>query len=164
MGLLSRILGRVPRGERGGISLRDKEPWRVNATRDVGMFLRALHLLVPDGSIAYFEDTGEKHVAEYLRKAAKEPPVSVALGTIWPRPDCYHVALTAGTAEGLANFLDQNPCGLFCVHLHVYRDRSVLLQWHDAFFDTPIYVSRSVDEQAVSRFASALGVQYGIGW
>lgn len=163
MSLLSRILGYVPRDERGGIRLEDKEPWRVASTRDVSRFLRALHLLVPDGSIAYFEHTGERHVTEYLRKAAVEPAVRVAVGTIWPKPDCYHVALTAGTAERFADFLDHNPCGFFCAHLHVYRDHSVLLQWHDAF-DDPIYVSRSIDEQAVSRFASALGVPYGTGW
>lgn len=163
MSLLSRILGYVPRGERGGIRLEDKEPWRVSPTRDVGGFLRALSLLVPDGCIAYFEDTGEKHVAEYLRHAAIPPAVRIAPGTIWPRPDCYHVALTAGAAEGLADFLDHNPCGFFCAHLHVYRDRTVLLQWFDAF-DDPMYVSRSVDEQSVNRFAGALGVGYGIGW
>jgi hypothetical protein len=163
MNLLSRMIGYVPREERDGIRLEDKVPWRVNPTRDVGRFLRALNLLVPDSSVAYFEDTGERHVAEYLQNVAIRPAVRVALGTIWPRPDCYHVALAATTAEELADFLDRNPCGLLCVHLHVYRDRSVVLQWYDAF-DDPIYISRSVDEQAVSRFAGALGVPYGIGW
>ena len=163
MSLLSRIIGYVPREERGGIRLEDKEPWRVSSTRDVTRFLRALNLLVPDGSVAYFESTGERHVAEHLRKAAVTPAVRVALGTIWPRPDCYHFVLTAGAAEELADFLDHNPCGFFCAHLHVYRGHSVLLQWYDAF-DDPIYVSRSIDERAVSRFACALGVTYGIGW
>ena len=163
MSLLSRMLGYVPRDEQGGIRLEDKEPWRVNSTRDVARFLRALELLVPDGSIAYFEDTGEKHVAEYLRKAAIAPAVRVATGTIWPKPDCYHVALTPGAAEELADFLDHNPCSFFCAHLHVYRDRNILLQWYDAF-DDPMYVSRTVDEGVVSAFASALGVTYGIGW
>lgn len=163
MSLLSRLLGSVPHKERGGIRLEDKEPWRIEATRDPARFLRALHILARAGSVMYFEDTGEKHVAGYLRGAASTPAVRVAPGTLWPRPNCYHVAWTPAAAEKLADFLDRNPCGFFCAHLHLYCGQSVLLQWHDAF-DDPIYVSRAVEEEAVSRFAQALGVPYGLGW
>lgn len=51
--------------------------------------------LGPDGSAAYFEHTGGKHVAECLRKAAVPSAVRVAIGIIRPRPDRYHVPLAS---------------------------------------------------------------------
>jgi hypothetical protein len=40
----------------------------------------------------------------------------------------------------------------------------VLLQWHDAFIGDPIYISRSIPQDAVERFARALGSSYSTGW
>lgn len=158
MSIFSRRLGYVPRGERRGIRLEDTEPWRITPTQDVSRFIRALPLLVPEDSIAYFEDTGESHVAEYLRRVSIHAPgAKIAVGAIWPRPDRYHVPLTVNTMEAPATFLDDRPAGLFCSHCHVYREGTVVLQWHEAFSDDPLYVSRAVDEAMVRRFAEALG-------
>ncbi len=163
MRLLSRILGQAAEVKCEGVHLAEAEPWRVDSTRDMGRFLRALKVLVPEDSVAYFEDTGERHFAEYLQRTAITPTVQIARGTIWPKPDCYHVPMAAGMADKLAGYLEKNPCGFVCSHLHIYRDGVVLLEWHDAL-DNPIYISRSIDEQSVSRFASSLGAAYGIGW
>jgi hypothetical protein len=96
MGFFARFFGAVPKKERGGICLTDAEPWRVSPTKNVERFIRALPLLVPEDSVAYFEGTGDSHVAKYLRRVSiRVPQVQVAVGTIWPRPDCYHVPLTA---------------------------------------------------------------------
>lgn len=164
MGFLARFFGAVPKEERGGIRLEEAGPWRVSPTKDVERFIRALPLLVPEGSIAYFEGTGESHVAEYLRRVSIPAQVQVAVGTIWPRPDCYHVPLTVTTMEALADFLKQRPAGYFCSHCHVYRDSFVLLEWHDAFTDDPIYISRTIAAEAVGLFAQALGSSYASGW
>jgi len=130
MGILARLFGGVPKTERGGIRLEERDPWEVAPTRDVERFLQALPLLAPEGAIAYFEGTGESHVAKYLREVSVSPAVHVAVGTIWPRPDCYHVPLTITSMEALAVFLTKRPAGYFCSHCNVYRDNSVLLQWH----------------------------------
>jgi hypothetical protein len=164
MGFLARLFGAVPKGEQGGIRLADSNPWRVDPTKDVERFIRALPALVPDGAIAYFEGTGESHVEEYLLRVSVPARAKVAVGTIWPRPDCYHVPLTAETMEALARFLEQNPTGYFCTHCHVYLDGQVLLEWHDAFFDDPLYVSHTISRDAVERFAQALGSSYTAGW
>jgi len=164
MRILARFLRAVSKVERGGIRLHDAEPWQVSPTKDVERFVSALLLLVPEGSIAYFEGTGESHVAEYLRGVSIPAPVQVAVGTIWPRPDCYHVPLTVKSMEDLAAFLERRPAGYFCTHCHVYRDGSVLLEWHDAFTDDPMYISRTIAGEVVDRFARALGSSYGSGW
>lgn len=161
MGILARLLGWVSASERDGIHLEEPDPWEVTSTADVERFLRALPLVAPAGAVAYFEGTGERHVADRLRQISIPPAVQVAVGTIWPRPDCYHVPLTAERMEGLAAFLEANPAGYFCSHCHVYDARSVLLQWHDAFGRDPMLVSRRVGLEAVSRFAKALDSSHG---
>ena len=163
MGFLARLFGAVPKEEWGGIHLTDVEPWCVGPTRDVGRFVRALPSLMPSGSVVYFEDTAEAHVARYLQSVSVPAQLRVAIGTIWPRPDGYHVPLTAETMENLAAFLEQNPAGFFCTHCHVYRDGVVLLQWHDAFINDPMYISRSIGADAVAGFAQALGSSVSIG-
>lgn len=157
MGFIARFLGLVPKSERGGIRLDEREPWCVGPTRDVKRFLRALPLLGPEGSVAYFEDTAESHVAAYLRRVAITPQVQVAVGTILPRPDIYHVPVTRESMEGLAGFLEASPAGFFCTHCHVYRDGVVLLEWHDAFINNPMYLSRIIGEDVVRGFASKIG-------
>jgi hypothetical protein len=157
MGVIARLLGIVPKAERDGIRFDDAERWCVSPTRDVQRFLRALPMLVPEGSLAYFEDTGEVHVAKYLGEISVPPQVQVALGTIWPKPDYYHVPLSQASMEALAAFLDQAPAGFFCAHCHVYRNAAILLEWHDAFMDVPMHVSRAISEHVVREFANRLG-------
>jgi hypothetical protein len=157
MGILGRLLGWVAAPDRAGIQLREHDPWEVAGTRDVKCFLRALPLIAPTGAFAYFEGTAEPHVAEYLRGISIAPPVQVALGTIWPRPDRYHVPISAQTMEALASFLEARPAGFLCMHCHVHDGASVLLEWHDAFGTDPMRVSRRIGAQTVGKFAAALG-------
>ena len=142
----------------------DAEPWCVSVTKDVERFVRALPLLVPDGGIAYFEDTAESHVERYLQGVSVPSHTKVAVGTIWPRPDCYHVPLTFETMEAIAAFLEKTPAGFFCCHCHVYRDGVVLLEWHDAFSDVPMYISRTIERESVAAFADRLGSRLSVGF
>lgn len=164
MGFLARLFGGVPRDEWAGIRLTDPEPWCVGATKDVERFVRALPSLVPADSIVYFEDTAEPHVKRYLESVSIPSQARVAIGTIWPRPDCYHVPLTPETMEALAAFLDETPAGYFCSHCHVYRGDVVLLQWHDAFTNVPMYISRTIDREAVAAFAARLGSSLSVAF
>jgi hypothetical protein len=91
-----------------------KRPRRVSPTKDVERFVRALPLLVPEGSIAYFEGTGESHVAKSLAQVSIPAQVQVAIGTIWPRPDYYHVPVSQDSMEALATFLEKEPAAYFC--------------------------------------------------
>ena len=164
MGFLARLFGAVGRKERDGIHLTDDEPWRVSPTRDVERFVRALPALMPPGSVVYFEDTGEPHVGRYLLSVSVPAQAQVAAGTIWPKPDCYHVPLTAEDMDALADFHEKEPAGFFCTHCHVYRDGVVLLQWHDAFINDPIYISRTISDESVAQFAQAIGSSVSTGF
>jgi hypothetical protein len=160
MGILARLFRWIP-ADRSGIRLEEQDSWEVTPTKDVERFLRALPLLAPEGAVAYFEGTGEPHVAEYLRAVSVLPRLHVAVGTIWPRPDCYHVPITVQSMEALAAFLDARPAGYFCSHCHVYVGQSMVLEWHDAFATDPMCVSRQIGIETVSTFAAALGSVYG---
>lgn len=118
---------------------------------------------MPPGSIVFFEDTGEPHVRRYLLSVSIPAQAQVAAGTIWPKPDCYHLPLTAEQMDALADFLEKHPAGFFCAHCHVYRDGVVLLQWHDAFYDDPMYISRTISDESVAQFAQAIGSSVSIG-
>jgi hypothetical protein len=102
-------------------------------------------------------------VRDYLRGVSVEPTVRIKKGTIWPRPDCHHVPLTVDAMEALASYLERHPAALLCIHLLVYRDDAVLLEWYDAF-DDPIRLTRAIDESIVADFAAALGSKYTVGW
>lgn len=97
-----------------------------------------------------------------LQELAVPAIVRVSRGTIFPKPDCYHVPLTANNMEEIATYLDNHPTGRLCTHCCVYCDRTVLLAWYDAFLDDPIYVSRTIDEDKVSRFAAAIRSTYSV--
>jgi hypothetical protein len=107
--------------------------------------------------VVYFEDTAEAHAAEFLQSQSIPAPIRLAVGTIWPRPDCYHVPLTTETMEAMSAFLEAHPAGFVCAHCHVYRDRTVLLEWYDAFMSVPLRVSRTLPIEVVEAFARSLG-------
>jgi len=66
--------------------------------------------------------------------------------------------------EAVAAFLEREPAGYFCTHCHVYHNGAVLLEWHDAFIDDPMYVSRAVSEDVVRDFANRLDSTVSAGW
>jgi hypothetical protein len=160
MGIFSRLFGGASAADRVSIRLDEPDPWEVTGTRDVERFLRTLPLLTPAGAFVYFEGTGEPHVAEYLRSISVPAPVHVACGTIWPRPDRYHVPIDVDTMEALAHFLERSPAGFFCAHCHVHDGASIVLEWHDAFGTDPMLLSSRFGEDTVASFAASLGTSY----
>lgn len=62
----------------------------------------------------------------------------------------------------IATYLDNYPTGHFCTHCCVYHDRKILLAWYDAFLDDPMYISRTIDESEVDRFASVIRSTYSV--
>ena len=164
MTLLSRLIGYVPTEERRGIRLDEADPWRVGGTRVERAFLRALPALMPADSVLYLEGVPEAHVAQYLAEVSIPAAAKVAMGTIWPRPNVFHLSLTAEVIEALTAFLEVHPAGYFCTHCHVYSDGRMLLQWHDAFGSDPMYISRVLEGDHVRDFAAKLGSTVNSGW
>lgn len=161
MGILSRFLRTTPNSEPDEIFLSEDDPWEVSAPEDMGRFLRALPLLALEDAVVYFEGTEEALVGDYIRGISISPLVRVRRGLVGePAPDCHHVPVTPSAMDGLASFLQRHSKVFVCYHCHVYRNRSVLLEWFDACGKDPIYLSRALDREVVQRFAQAMGSSF----
>jgi hypothetical protein len=85
-------------------------------------------------------------------------PLTVACGTIWPKPDWFHIPLTPSLMEEAAVLVDQRGIALPSIHMHVHDGAKVILEWHDAFVDDPMYVSSEISREYVEAFADRLHV------
>lgn len=161
MGIIQRLLGIVPASEREGIHLTDPTPRRLTPVREPTRFLRALLRLGLTQSTLYIEGTAYSAVREFLQRNSTTPTVRVALGTIWPKPDVWHLPLNETTINGLIVVLENNKVAYFCAHIHVYRESTVFLEWHDAFGDDPMLLSTQITDTQAREFVAALGTTTG---
>ncbi len=160
MSLLSKIFGYVPAKERKGISLAESACWEISGIKGFPAFLRALSGLAISDSVLYLEgDSTPKKLRSYLEGKAAINTCKVEMGTIWPRPDCFHMQITRANLEGLAELVESYPTPQVAVHLHIYKNGKMLLQWYDAFFD-PLYISKEIPTANIKEFCNKLGVDY----
>ena len=161
MGLLARIFGAVPREEMGGIRLDMTRPfWELSGETDFPLLLKALSDLLPGDCILYFEGgspTGQ--LVEFLKEHGVLERAHVAYGVIWPKPHVFHVPANPETMVHLAEIMRLCAYPELAVHFHVYRDQTVLLEWHDAFTQ-PMLLSGELPEEKVKVFAESLRMSY----
>ncbi|MBT8102398.1 MAG: hypothetical protein KJO95_05470 [Gammaproteobacteria bacterium] len=163
MGFISRILGIVPKSESEGLTLDESHTWEVEPTRDCSKFVEALPTLLPEGAVVYLEGTTEPEVNDFLENHLLGDPQKVAIGTIWPMPSRYHVPCSTAIMSALAALLNDASIAYLCTHIHAYKNDKMLMEWHDAFYDVPVRISRQIDEEAVASFAEAVGKSYTDG-
>src|SRR5262249_17753294 len=121
----------------------------------------ALPQLLPAGSVLYLEGSSvSKDVRDFLRPRQVAHPQKLARGTIWPRPECFHIPATPENIEGLAALFVTHAWPEICNHFHVYGPAGVILEWYDSFFTDPLYVSKAVPEDTVKSFCDLIGSQY----
>jgi hypothetical protein len=159
MGLLAKLFRAVPQEEMGGIHLDGTRPfWEVSGQTDFPSLLLALPDLLPMNCILYFEGgspCGE--LLGFLHEHTVPEGAHVAYGTIWPKPRVFHIPATPETINRLSKLIESCAEPELAIHFHVYRDRTVLLEWHDAF-SQPMLVSGDLPEQKVRIFAARLGM------
>ncbi len=162
MGWVGKIFGVVPKEERDGIRLNREQPfWEVDGTKDAAAVFRALHDLLPEGSILYLEDGfPDKSIRAFFDRYAIPEQAHVALGTMWRSTNRIHVPATRETLTELATLAEHHAAPELAIHFHVYKDGKMLLEWYDGFFTDPMYLDSSLSESAIATFANALGVQY----
>lgn len=154
-----KLFNAVPPEERRGISLKNPK-WEISACHDMPAFLRSLIDLIPENSILYLEDgSPDKEISNYLKERIINSSVQIELGTIWPRPRCYHIPFTTENINGLADVMERHVTPEAAIHLHVYKDNKILLQWYDAFFD-PMFISEVIDEEKIKQFCEKLSLEY----
>jgi hypothetical protein len=158
VGFLSRLLGYATADEMAGARLEGDRVWRVPGTRDGSAVLRALPALLHAGGFVYFEGTVDEGFARWLGAHAVTVPLKIAYGTIWPRPDWFHVPLDAALMDEAARVVDEQGVPMPSIHLHVHDGARVLLEWHDAFGSNPMYVSAAIPRATVDELAARLGV------
>jgi lipopolysaccharide biosynthesis protein len=82
------------------------------------------------------------------------------MGTIWPRPQTFHLPATTANLTELALLAQKCQAMQIAVHLHAYAQDRVLLEWYDAFWKVPFYLSGAITEDRVRAFSSALELSY----
>lgn len=158
MGFLSRIFGYASRHDREGATFDDAHAWTLEGRADPDAFLRALPILFPSGRFVYFEGTTYRQFATWLKANSVPAPLKVGMETIWPRPDFFHLPLQPDLLASAADIVDDKGIALPSIHLQVHDGSGILLYWHDAFGDDPMFVAKSVPSDRIEEFAGALGI------
>lgn len=135
--------------------------WAVDAPADVGAFFLGLQDLLPAGATLVLEECAmAREIRAAITPLLTQRSLRVARQTMFPRSRQHHLPLTLDVVRVLAN--EANAYGpaapQLCDHVSAYLGSTVLLEWHDAFCDTPILLSGELAESAVRRFADRLGV------
>lgn len=159
MGILSRILGYMTKEEPAGISLGTDATWRVRGVGDPQKFFSALRALVPPGSVLALHEPQGNEVRQFLRKNATATRTRVEAGTIWPRPEIYHIDCSGPNLTALEELASRHAEPEMALHLHLYRNQQVLIEWYDAF-DDPMDLSGAFQEEDVMRFSESCGGGY----
>jgi len=157
LSFLSRLLGYATKQEAAGATLGKGERWVIAPPRDAAATLRALPILFPGGAFAYFEGTTNAAFAAWLSAHSVASPLKVALGTIWPRPDFYHVPLGPELLAQAADLIARKGIVVPAIHFHVHDGERILLEWHDAFCGNPLAVAGLVPRDRVQEFARTIG-------
>jgi len=161
MSFIAKIFGAVSKEERKGILMGLVDAWEISGVKGKSFpdFLRALPNLLPEDSILYLEGTSARDAIAFLQKNAAKEICKVAIGTIWPRPQFFHIRISSETMSELAQVAEKHAQPEICIHLHAYQKDRVLLEWHDAF-SQEFRISKEISEQRVIEFCKQLNGIY----
>jgi hypothetical protein len=161
MGFLAKLFNATPREKLKGVSLGKDAHWEVSPVRDFPSLLEALPRILPQGAILYLEGgTPPKEISAFLNSHCLPEETHLAMGTIWPKPQVFHLPASAENLACLAKLARQCSAMQIAVHLHVYHQGKVLLEWYDAFWKDPFYLSDAVVEDRLKDFCSSLSLTY----
>ena len=161
MGWLAKLFNATPQEELDGIRLDTTRPfWELEGNTTFATLLRTLADFLPGGSVLYFEGgSPDRELLGYFSAHAIAEQSHVAVGTLWPRPVDYHVPATPQNLAELATLAESHAEPELAVHFHVYRQGTILMEWHDAFSD-PMLLDGNIPESKVCAFANALDMKF----
>ena len=134
--------------------------WELKCPKqDLSIFLIELKHLVPEGSVLYLEGGSAlpKDLKTFLEQNTIRDKPKIPMGTLWPKPIYFHIQITNNTIRKLTDLTKNLPTPQVAVHIHVYKDDNLLIQWYDAFFD-PIFVSLDLPEDKIKIFCNKLNI------
>lgn len=139
--------------------------WVVEHRRGFAEMLVFLNLLCPDDAIFYVEGTSIARDVQAFLAAHRAPhPARLVIGTLWPRPQAFHVPFSPETIVDLRVLAERHAQPELCDHFHVYRGETVLLEAHDLCdrhhrFD----LSGLVPEERIKMFCAQVNGSYHRG-
>jgi hypothetical protein len=98
-------------------------------------------------------------VRALLASGAVAATLQIPPGTIWPKPNVFHVLATEQFIHELAALAERHAEPEVCDHFHAYNDSHGLMQWYDAF-DLPLLIDESIVEESLKSFCRKLAVEY----
>lgn len=163
MNWLSEILDRFLPRKPNGLVLEGDDAWLLDSDadeqngRDLAPLLSHAVDLFPPGAVLYLEGTSlSPDIRAILdeHRATETSPITRA--TRWPKPQVFHIPLTADLADPLGTLCRDRPSRELCDHLHVYREDQLLLQGFDAGWE-PLLVSATIPESTIAAFCEQTG-------
>ncbi len=135
--------------------------WEVDGPESFAELFDALNGWLPEGSILYFEGgmMTDTEIETFFANYSIPEVTQVATGTIWPGEKVFHVPATAKAFAHFASIMTYDDEPILAVHFHVYRNNSVLIEWHDAF-DQPMIFSADTPKTKIKESADRLGTNF----
>jgi hypothetical protein len=161
MGWMRKLFKTTPKEEMEGIHLDLTQPyWEVKGPKTFQELFNALQGWLPEGVILYFEDgSPDAEIYDFMAAYSVPEQARVARGTIWPHPKVFHVPATTATLTRLSEIMEHHAEPELAIHFHVYKDNSVLLEWHDAF-SQPMLMNGTIPGEQVKVFAERAGRKF----
>jgi len=136
-----------------GITIEGDQYWVLTPPQSISTFIGIMQKSFPQ-SILYLEGTSfPSDVFNQLKEISLEPEVEIARGTIWPKPDFFHISLTEENSKIIAEIFEKYDPADVCHHLNLYKNEQIILAWHDAFLDDPFLVHKDIEENTLKPFA-----------
>lgn len=148
-------------GRGDGLNLDSQHYWVIEGLESPSDSFHHLHLIIPPGSILYFEGCNVAKEVQYLYEKHKAPnAVPVARDTLFPVPDTFHVSFTPEFLCTLVELWGRYGTTKCFDHVKAYRNEKLLFTFHDAFDGSPCLFSDSISENEIRAFALSLEGQY----
>ncbi len=136
--------------------------WELECPKqDMKAFLVELEYLIPEGSVLYLEGSSvlPKNLKTFLEENTLRDKPKIPKGTLWPKPIYFHIPIANTKIKELANLTKNLPTFQVAVHIHIYKNDKLLIQWYDAFSD-PIFISLDLPEDKIKTFCNKLNINY----
>jgi hypothetical protein len=142
----------------GGATLEYALAWEVSAPPRPIRLAAAFRVLLSEQGVVALEGVSiHPEVKGTLQPYMIVPDLKIKPGTLYPTPEWLHIRATADALGALNELVNTCAGPEICNHLYVYQDRTLLLEWHDAF-DDPIHVAGTVSAEVMAAFCAAFGV------
>jgi len=112
----------------------------------------------------YLEDgTPDDRLLGFFKEHAVPPEMHLAVGTLWPEPECFHIPARKHILDQLAELSRQYAEPELAIHFQVYRDGEILFAWHDAFMrHVQMQIAGCIHEPTVRYFCECLRLTYAL--